>query len=83
MGERRPGPNLERTEAVISRTASGGQGAKGMAAASCFPPAMRSSLPDLLLLKTPQLEEEAFTLDYVQTGIKFESHLSLKVQRDQ
>lgn len=57
-------------------------GARGMGAA-CFPLATLSSLSDLLLLKTVQLEEEAFTSDYVQTGIKFESPLCLRVQKNQ
>lgn len=52
-------------------------------AAACFPPATLSSLPDLLLLKTVQLEEEAFTSDYIPNGIKFETPLGLRVQRNQ
>lgn len=51
MGERRPGPNLEETEAAVSRVGSG-VGARGMATAACFPPARVSSLAGLLDLVT-------------------------------
>lgn len=48
MGERRLGPNLERTEIAMSDMGSGAVGAGGMAAAACSPPAVVSSLADLL-----------------------------------
>lgn len=48
MGERRPGPNLKRTETAMSRMGSGGCGDQRHGYHACSPPAMVCSLADLL-----------------------------------